>query len=311
MAVYITGDCHGSLSKIKFLCAECDTGSEDVLVVLGDFGVNYSLGEKDRIRKEELSKLPITILAIHGNHDARPEDLEQYKEVAWKEGIVYVEEKYPNILFAKDGEIFRFGDKRCIAIGGAYSVDKHYRLMTGLPWFENEQPSKEIKQYVENQLQSVDWHVDYVFSHTCPLKYEPSDLFLDFINQDKVDKSTEEWLSEIERKLKYERWYFGHFHENREYGNAEMLFEAIKELGTDKIVIRVGRPIYKKGEFVSFDFDNGKEKTEMYGRIAVIDAYGTLGQSREVSYDIQASDGVLYKHIPESDVFGFRDAEEY
>lgn len=307
MAVYITGDCHGSLRKIKLLCMEYDTCLEDVLVVLGDFSVNYSLGEKDMARKEELSKLPITILAIHGNHDARPGDLEQYKEVKWKEGTVYIEEKFPNILFAKDGEIFRFGDKQCIAIGGAYSVDKNYRLLTGLPWFKNEQPSEEIKQYVEEQLQAVDWHVDYVFSHTCPLKYEPSDLSLEFISQDTIDKSTEEWLSDIERKMEYKKWYFGHFHENREYWNAEMLFEAIKELGTDKTMIRVGRPIYKKGEFVSFDFNNGKEKTEMYGKITIIDAYGTLGQNRKVSYDILGSDGDLYKHIPESDVYGFKD----
>ena len=86
-----------------------------------------------------------------------------------------------------------------------------------------------------------------------------------------------------------------------------MLFEAIKELGTDKTMIRVGRPIYKKGEFVSFDFNNGKEKTEMYGKITIIDAYGTLGQNRKVSYDILGSDGDLYKHIPESDVYGFKD----
>lgn len=47
--------------------------------------------------------------------------------------------------------------------------------------------------------------------------YEPADLFLDFIIQDKVDKSVEQWLSYVERKLDYKRWYFGHCHDNRAY----------------------------------------------------------------------------------------------
>ena len=191
-----------------------------------------------------------------------------------------MEESYPNILFAKDGEVYSFGDKKGIAIGGAYSVDKHYRLLTGRPWFESEQPTEEIKQYVEIKLTETNWQVDYVFSHTCPFVYEPTDLFLDFINQAEVDKSTEEWLSELERKLDYERWYFGHFHDNREYRRAEMLYEKIIELGTATTMVCVGRPKYKKGEFVSFDFNNGLEKIEKYGRIAVVDAYGTLFNKR-------------------------------
>lgn len=53
-------------------------------------------------------------------------------------GEVYYEPEYPNILFAKDGEIYDFDGKKAIAIGGAYSCDKEYRLLTGLPWFQDE-----------------------------------------------------------------------------------------------------------------------------------------------------------------------------
>ena len=37
--------------------------------------------------------------------------------------MVYVEEEYPNILFAKDGEVYDFCGKSVMTIGGAYSVD--------------------------------------------------------------------------------------------------------------------------------------------------------------------------------------------
>lgn len=76
----------------------------------------------------------------------------EYKLQEWNGGKVWVEEAYPNILFAKDGEIYDIAGMKTIVIGGAYSVDKFYRLSKGYNWFEDEQPSDEIKAYVEKQL---------------------------------------------------------------------------------------------------------------------------------------------------------------
>ncbi len=42
----------------------------------------------------------------------RPWEVAEYEEKIWNEGIVYVEEQYPNILFAKDGEIYNFNGKK-------------------------------------------------------------------------------------------------------------------------------------------------------------------------------------------------------
>lgn len=35
-------------------------------------------------------------------------------------------------------------------IGGAYSIDKYYRIRNGLSWFDTEQPDEAIKEYVES-----------------------------------------------------------------------------------------------------------------------------------------------------------------
>lgn len=307
---YITGDCHKDYRKIEIFCARQNTSIEDYMIVLGDFGINYWLDKTDLKEKQKLSKLPISFLIVHGNHEARPYEIESYEEKMWNGGVVYVEPEFPNLLFAKDGEIYTLNDKRCMAIGGAYSVDKNYRLLVRMPWFESEQPSKEIKQYVEKQLEANNWTVDYIFSHTCPYKYEPTDLFLDFIDQSEVDKSTEEWLTAIEKKMTYKKWYFGHFHENIQYVHAEMFFEMIKELGADDFIQCIGRPKYRKGEMVLFYIDDGEEKRECYGGIAIVDAYGTFEQAREVSYDIRGVDGVLYKHVLESEVCGIREMRD-
>lgn len=305
MKYYITGDCHGQFGKINWFFKHNMQEETCTMILLGDTGLNYWLNKTDKKNKKLLSEYPVTFLIIHGNHEARAEKLEGYKQKEWNGGIVLFEESYPNLLFAVDGEVYQLGDKKAMAIGGAYSVDKHYRISHRLPWWEDEQPSDEIKSYVEKQLDKYDWKIDYIFSHTAPLKFEPKEMFLDVINQDNVDKTTEIWLSEIEQKLSYEKWWFGHYHGNKEYEKACLLYEEIRELGDNKCVQKVGRPKYNKGDTVEFSFDNGKEKVENYGYIRVVDGCGTFGQTREVSYDIISVDNILYKHILESEIKKF------
>ena len=187
-------------------------------------------------------------------------------------------------------------------------MDREYRLLAGLPWFQSEQPSEKVKKRVEKELEKIGWKVDYVFSHTCPLLYEPTPK--EVIGFEKIDRSTEEWLDSIAKKLQYTKWYFGHYHDNIQYADAELLYEGIKELGKEDYLQKLGRPKYRVGEKVYFLY--GKEQ-EGYGTISVVDGYGTFGQAREVSYDIMGFDcnepesRILFKHIEESKVQRFEE----
>ncbi len=230
MHFYITGDTHGDFSKIEQFCIENETTAEDVLIILGDAGINYWLNRTDRKLKERLSQLKITLFCVHGNHEARPWEIGSYDEILWNDGTVYVEEAYPNLLFAKDGELYDFNGKKVIVIGGAYSVDKYYRLNHGLKWFDTEQPDEEIKAYVEGQLEKSDWSVDVVLSHTVPVEVEPVWAFIPGLNQDLVDKSTEKWLQSIYDRLSFDEWYAGHYHVECEEGGVRIMFEDYDEI---------------------------------------------------------------------------------
>ena len=225
--IYITGDTHGGFKRIQAFCEQFQTSKDDVLIILGDAGINFSGEVYDSRKKQFLESLPITIFAIHGNHEQRPQTILTYKEKVWNDGVVYYEETYPSILFAKDGEIFDFNGLKTIAIGGAYSIDKMMRIVHGWGWWEDEQPSEEIKQYVEQQLEKCKWNIDVVLSHTTPLKYEPVEVFLSGIDQSRVDKSTEIWLDDIEKKLSYKKWYCGHFHTEKKIDKLEIMFENV------------------------------------------------------------------------------------
>lgn len=225
--VYITGDIHGNPDEIIYLSNKYGLTKDDILVLLGDVGANYYLNKKDIKTKQRMSQeIEATILCIHGNHEARPSTIEGYELYEWNGGEIWVQPEYPNLLFAKDGSIFNLEGLSCLVLGGAYSVDKYYRLERGYAWFKNEQPSEYIKECTEAQLAKVNNRVDAVFSHTCPFKYEPVEVFLPYIDQSTVDTSTEQWLDKIEDNLDYKAWYCGHWHINKRIDKMHFLFDG-------------------------------------------------------------------------------------
>ena len=231
--VYITGDIHGEVYRVSEMIEKYEITPNDVIVILGDVGMNY-YGNKygDRRNKKRLNNFGIPILCIHGNHEMRPETLITYREEPWMGGTVYFEEEFPNLFFAKDGEIYDLEGIKAIAIGGAYSVDKWYRLQRNIHWFPNEQPSVEIKTRVEKKLDDLGWQIDAVLTHTCPYGYIPREAFMSCVDQSTVDNSTELWLDTLEKKLNYKAWYCGHWHIEKRIDKIHFLFESVETVSS-------------------------------------------------------------------------------
>lgn len=227
--IYITGDKHTDFREVLYFCYINETTKKDILIVLGDAGINYYANETDKILKNNLLQYPITFFCIHGNHEERPENIKSYKTKLFHNGIVYYEEDYPNILFAKDGEIYDFNNHSVLVIGGAYSVDKYFRLGRGYNWYESEQPSELVKNKVMEVLESIDNKIDIILSHTCPYKYLPREMFLTGIDQSAVDNSTEYFLDKIEEKVDYKLWYCGHFHTDKRIDKIIFMFNKIEK----------------------------------------------------------------------------------
>ena len=230
--IYFTGDVH---RKIEGLLERLDekqipNTSDQIIVLLGDVCVNYKHNMYDWFAKKILHDSGRTYFCIHGNHEMRPENIEKYKEQKWNGGIAYVENEFPNLIFAKDGEVYDLEGMKILVLGGAYSVDKPYRLEMGWNWFPDEQIRPERREEILSCVKELK-EVDLVLSHTCPEQWQPTDLFLPGLDQSAVDKSMEKWLSEVERNLDYKHWLFGHFHANRKINEkATMLYEDIISL---------------------------------------------------------------------------------
>jgi len=237
--IYITGDTHRDFSRlnnIKF-------NNDDILIVLGDAGINYFLNNEDIKYKEYLKRYNIKLFCIRGNHEERPENIKTYKESTMFGGKVYIEKNYPNLIFAKDGEIYNIDKKRVLVIGGAYSVDKEYRIIYGHRWFKDEQLTKEEMDIIFDKVKGS--HFDVVLTHTCPYKYEPKEMFLEGLDQSKVDKSMEYFLDKIEENIDYDKWYCGHFHNEKTIDKLEFMFGRIKIFNQDIFIPKYNKDSYE------------------------------------------------------------------
>lgn len=230
--VWVTGDTHGQFDWLKSWCKNNHTTYEDALIILGDAGIMYYDQEHEQTKKikQLISECPITLLCIRGNHEARPihtkgiEFIYEENDPVIPSGYYY-ESAYPNIRYIADGSTFNINGNRCLFIGGAYSVDKEYRLMSGWRWFEDEELTDEEMTDILDKIDHK--HYDYVFTHTCPEKWQPRDLFLSIFDQSKVSKKMEQFLTTVSEIITFRYWYFGHYHDNRHMTNREDSYQII------------------------------------------------------------------------------------
>lgn len=222
--IWITGDKHGDFTEVEDFCRAQQTRRQDVLIVLGDAGINYFQDSRALALKQHLAQLPITLFCVHGNHEARPETVAGYELQAGYGGQVYVDPRFPNQVFPVDGEVYQLGRRKSLVVGGAYSVDKFYRLLNHWAWFEDEQPSSAIKARAEQALSRENWQVDAVLSHTCPLSMVPYAKLPPLGPGMEVDVSTERWLESLRERLNFHQWFAGHFHVDEECAPMTFLF---------------------------------------------------------------------------------------
>ena len=237
--IYITGDTHRDFRRLFRL----ESKTDDILIILGDVGINYYLNDEDKSLKEWLNEFKIKLFCIRGNHEERPENIKSYQEIEMFGGKVFIEKEYPNLIFAKDGEIYNIEDKSVLVIGGAYSVDKNYRLAYGYNWFKDEQLSSEEMDNIFNKVKGK--HFNIVLTHTCPYKYEPRETFIEGLDQSKVDKTMEHFLDKIEENISYDKWYCGHFHTEKKIDKLEFMFGRIKIFNKDEYVPKYDRNGYE------------------------------------------------------------------
>lgn len=245
-----TGDTHGGIATITRISnIQRNTPEykpeETMIVILGDTGLNFWLNNTDKKYKKLLNAMNYHIYCVRGNHEQRPELIKSMVLVNDENvnNVVYMEEAFPNIRYFVDGKIYNLLGYKCLVIGGAYSVDKWYRLAragyardeaeTADPkkcgWFKDECLTSAEMATIMQEVKGES--VDFILSHTCPFSWEPTDLFLNGIDQSAVDKSMEIWLDELKDNVKWKYYLFGHYHADRiERPHVEQFYHEYEDV---------------------------------------------------------------------------------
>lgn len=240
--ILLTGDLHGDIDIRKLSSKNFPHGKsltkDDFLIITGDFGLIWSNNEdnkKEQYWLDWLNSKPWTTLFVDGNHE-NFERLNRLPSASAFGGTVGIVED--SIFYLRRGEIYTIEGKKFFTFGGAMSTDKETRN-TFISWWPEEVPNYAETNYGLDNLENHGNKVDYVITHTAPQKIvrailsaEGYGIMDDYFATERLRDPTTMILSEIDSRLTFKKWFFGHMHEDVVVEDKYVgLYENIIELG--------------------------------------------------------------------------------
>ena len=248
--IYVTGDTHGDFtrfSKKKLRLKGMELTNQDYVIICGDFGLCWAKDKTFEYHCKNFAQKSYTILWVQGNHE-NYDMIEEFPVEEWHGGKVrhIVRDK---VILLERGQVFDIDGKTFFTFGGASSHDvqggilnrndcdfdyeRRKAIDSELPfriehesWWSQELPNEIEMEEGRRNLATVDYKVDYVITHCCAnsiqdiIDHDPGRLY-------EADRLTD-YLQEIEEKLEYKHWFFGHYHNDKQIDNKHtLLYYAI------------------------------------------------------------------------------------
>lgn len=221
--IYITGDTHNMMDWKKLNTTnfpfQKHMTKDDLVIITGDAGIVWDLGEQDEYIQAEYSKRNFTTAFVDGNHDNH-DALDSYPVEMWNGGKIHRINE--SIIHLMRGQVYTIDGKNLFTMGGAASTDKSWRK-EGESWWAREMPSPEEYEEAINNLRKHDFRVDIVITHCAPegvigLARDENELTLFF---DSLIK---------DYNFKFRKWFCGHYHIDKSFGNVEVIYEKVFNL---------------------------------------------------------------------------------
>lgn len=222
-AIHIVGDLHAHKHSIHKAYQAGHIKEDDLVICLGDVGINYGQETNRTGERKAFAKFPFQFLFVYGNHEQRPEELDNYQrteiERLTKEnyhvndcGVVYMDPAYPNQWFAIDGAAYIINNSSFLTVGGATSIDRARRKP-----FQSWWPTENIRAAdITKALNHGVTHFSIILSHTCP------EVLIPF--EDKYNNPDEKLLDVLYEQLTWDYWFCGHWHINKEIEKDSFYF---------------------------------------------------------------------------------------
>ncbi len=234
--IYITGDMHGDfeIEKIntKHFFMQKNMTKSDYLIVCGDFGAvwygdkhipdSYEILDeknagKDAYLLNQYEKRNFTTLFVDGNHENH-DLLNSYPTEIWNGGKVHKIRE--SVIHLMRGQVYTIDGLKFFTMGGASSTDSEWRE-PGKSWWSAELPNDSEYEEARKNLEKNNYTVDYVVTHCI------GNNVMDQMRFSRTYDKLTAFLEEIDRKLTYKKWFFGHYHNDTIYGKHEMLYDRV------------------------------------------------------------------------------------
>lgn len=173
MKILAVGDTHGNTSAIcNVAIPQAQKNDCETLIQCGDFGYweHYDDGKRflDKVSKH-LVRNQMKMLWIDGNHENHPKLWADYAPGG--DGLCLIR---PNLHYIPRGTVFKLGHVTCLGLGGAFSIDRDWRinqeLIADRPqtlWWPTELIRPEDAEVaIENAKEYGP--IDIMFTHDCP-----------------------------------------------------------------------------------------------------------------------------------------------
>lgn len=174
MKILAIGDTHGNTSAIcNVAIPQARKNDCKTIVQCGDFGYWEHQQEGARFLNKVskcLVREDMTMLWIDGNHENHPLLWDTYAP-SGPYGFCMIR---PNLYYIPRGTVFKLGETTCLALGGAFSIDKNWRINAelehdkpGTLWWPTEMTRFEDAQKAITNA-SLNGPIDIMFTHDCP-----------------------------------------------------------------------------------------------------------------------------------------------
>ena len=247
--IYITGDCHANFERFSksIFPEQAEMTKDDYVIICGDFGGVWNKDEESAKEKwwmDWLEEKPFTTLFVDGNHE-NFDRLYGYPVEEWHGGKVH--KIRPSVIHLMRGQVFHIDGKRIFTFGGASSHDisggilepddpgykkkkkeldrewLSYRI-NHVSWWAQELPSEEETEEGRRNLAACGNEVDFIVTHCCA---SSTQVLLGGSGLFETDVLTN-YFEEIRQKVRFKKWFFGHYHDNRNVNAEEiLLYEQI------------------------------------------------------------------------------------
>ena len=197
--IWLLSDAHGGEATAGIQQYLQTAPAGDLLIMLGDVGLNFADTEKNREFDRMLLGAKKPIAFLDGNHENFPY-INSFPEEPWMGGKVH--RLTDCLVHLMRGNIYTIEGKTFFVFGGCKSSPKWKEM--GL-WYPGDEPEEAEITLARRNLAAHQNRVDYILTH----KYEQTPA------RGTCCPALQELTEYLEANITYRHWYAGHWHTNQ------------------------------------------------------------------------------------------------